>query len=329
MSRITILNDAHWHAVRTQHVGASESAALFNLSPWVTRWQLHMQKLGKLPSVDLDDNKSIQQGRHFEPAIAAYAAEKFGINLRKVHRYLTADDCPGMGASLDYEQIGTGSLIPVEIKWSQYGDGWDYQGDEILEAPEYYLIQCQHQMGVTGADQAVLLGFVGGDLRRMIIPRRDFIISTIKREIAGFWADMRAGKEPPIDFEADAEAVSRLAAVSPICRVTLPPEAERIAGEYLTAKALENEHATVAAAKRAELTKIILDLSGVSGGADQPNVVSEVGPYRISATSVSANPGVVITEEMIGTVIDARAGYRRVTISEPKVNKRGNAAKAA
>lgn len=327
MPSITILSNKHWHAVRAQHVGASESAALFGLSPWMTRWQLWMQKAGKLPAADLDSNIAVAHGRHFEPAVATYAAEKFGIRIRKVRRYLAADDCVGMGASLDYEQFGDGSLVPVEIKFSLHGD-WDWQGDEIIEAPENYLIQCQHQLGcMPAAPHAVLLAFTGGDLRRMIVPRREGMIGAIKREVAQFWQDLRDGKEPPVDFTVDADAISRLATISPLCSVDLPAEAEALAAEYMTRKALAAEHETAATAAKAEITKLILDLAAAKGATvDEQKVVAHAGPFKVSSTAVAGNPGTTITEEMIGQVIGKRAGYRRITISEPKPKKQKEAA---
>lgn len=327
MTSTPVRDRAHWHELRAAHVGASESAALFGLSPWLSRWQLHMIKTGLLPAPDLEDNLAVAHGRHFEPAVATYAAEKFGIRLRKVQRYLTADDCAGMGASLDYEQFGDGQLIPVEIKFSLHGD-WDWQGEEIIEAPEYYLIQCQHQLAcMPSAPHAVLLAFTGGDLRRMIVPRRETMIAAIKREVATFWTDLRAGKEPPIDFAVDAEAIGRLAAISPLCRVELPAYAQQLAADYLAAKASAADCENMATAARAELTKLLLDLAAERGAVvDEQKVVANLGPYRLSATAVAGNPGTVISQEMVGTVIGQRNGYRRITISEPKPKKGRKAA---
>src|SRR6478752_4443420 len=39
--------------VRARHVGSSEAAALFNLSPDVTRFELYLRKRGELPERDL------------------------------------------------------------------------------------------------------------------------------------------------------------------------------------------------------------------------------------------------------------------------------------
>lgn len=323
MVNIHVMDEAHWHRLRLAHIGGSEVSALFGMSPWLSRWQLHMAKCGKLPLPDISENAVVQFGKYAEPAFAEWAQSKFGVSLRKVHRYCTADDTPGLGASLDFEETGSGDgLVPWEFKASMYGDGWDWDGDVITECPDNYILQTQHQMAATGAKRAVICAFVGGDLRRMIVPRRENMIAAIKREVAQFWTDLRAGKEPPVDFTADAEAIGRLAAQSPLCRVDLPAEAEALAQAYLAAKAAENEAATAATAARAEITKMLLDLAAAKGAVvDEQKVVADLGPYRVSATAVAGNPGTVVTEEMIGQVIGTRAGYRRITISEPKPKK--------
>src|SRR3990167_8295884 len=129
MTDIPIESEAHWHSLRSKHGGASEAAALCGESPWLTEFQLYHQKAGTLPPTDFSDNAAVNAGRFFEPAIAAWASEKWaddGVQwpLRKVHRYIECGDCPEMGASLDFEESDTG--VPVEIKWSVYGQGWEY-----------------------------------------------------------------------------------------------------------------------------------------------------------------------------------------------------------
>lgn len=321
MASIPVQSEEHWHALRAQHVGASEVAALFGLSPWTTAWQLHMIKAGKLPAPDLSDSDAVRTGKHFEPAIAAFAAEKYGISLRKVRRYLTDDTTPGMGASLDYEQIGTGALIPTEIKWSVFGHGWDYEGDSITQAPEHYILQVQQEIACAGASEAQLFAFVNGDVRRMVIPRREPIIQAIREEIAEFWNRMRRGEEPPIDFTLDADAIGVLAALNPMCSVDLSgdAEAETLAATYLAARDEEKNASDRKTAAQAALTKKLLDLAAAKGATvDEQKVVASTGGYRISASMVAGNAGTVVTPEMVGTVIGGRRGYRRVTISRVK-----------
>lgn len=305
MTSITITDTAHWHALRAKHIGASEVAALFSLSPWLTRWQLYMLKTGQLP--DVFDNKSMAQGRHFEPAIAAYAAEKFNIQLRKVHRYLTADDITGMGASLDYEEYGDGSLIPTELKFSLYGDGWEYEGDELTAIPDNYMMQVQHQLACCpSAPHAQLIAFTGGDLKRMIIPRSDRLIVAIKSAVHDFWADVAAGREPPVDFSADADAVSRLAYIRKLRTVTLQPEMADVMAAWDRAKAVAKEAEEAADVAKAKVLKAIID-----AGEGNDSCVATVGGWRLAVTKIADNPGKPITAEMVGQITGARKGHLR------------------
>ena len=134
MAKITVRDEAHWHKLRAKHIGGSDVAALFGLSSFSTRWQLWMEKSGKLPPEDLSNNKAVQAGTFLEAGIAQWAASLWDWDIKKVEEYHTADDTPGMGATLDY---ALASGVPVEIKWnSGFSDGWKYEGDTIIEAPE-------------------------------------------------------------------------------------------------------------------------------------------------------------------------------------------------
>src|SRR5258707_672504 len=136
MTTYTVNDDIEWHKLRASHVGSSDVACLLGLSKRKTPWQLFMEKTGRLPALDLDDIPHIRNGKFFEPAIANIGQEKFGVKLRKVRRYIEANDCPALGVSVDYEEIGLGVLCPVEIKWSTVGIGWDWEGDTVTEAPD-------------------------------------------------------------------------------------------------------------------------------------------------------------------------------------------------
>jgi putative phage-type endonuclease len=322
MTAITVRDDTHWRDLRRAHIGASEVSSLFGLSPYLTEWQLWMMKSGRLPEPDLDDVAHIRAGRHFEPAISAYAQEKFGITLRKVRRYLSDDICTGMGASLDYEQIGTGSLIPTEIKWSVFGDGWEYEGDVITSAPEQYLIQVQQQIACAGARRAQVIAYISGDARRMIVDRREPIIDSLREQIAAFWASIRAGKEPDPDFVADADAISTLAFLNPLCQIDLSgdEEAARLAALHVAAKAEAKEAGDRSTAAKAELTLKLLRMAMEAGATvDEQKIIAAIGDdYRVTATNVAETAGKTVTEDMVGEVIGGRKGYRLVTISQPK-----------
>lgn len=320
MTSIPIKDDSHWHELRARHVGASESAALFGLSPWATEWQLYMIKAGKLPAPDFSGNKSVMAGQHFEPAIASFASEKYGITLNKVHRYLEANDEPGMGASLDYELVGGGSRIPVEIKWRDFGDGWDFTGDEITQAPAHYLLQCQHQLGCHTADRAWIIAFINGDARRMVVPRNDQIIKAIKHRVGIFWMDVMNNVEPPVDFTLDAGAISDLAALAPLAEITPPHDRfKKLTSYYFRGRALASRIDKACDAAKAELLHAMLEEAKRVGIADEKaKVVSQVDGLRLTATYVDEIPGKEITQEMIGQRIGERSAYRLFRVTKPK-----------
>lgn len=311
MTSLTYNSPQEWHAIRAKHVGSSEVSALFGLHPFgLTRWQLWHHKRGTLPH-DVD-NTSVRQGQHFEPAIASYAQEKFGIRLRKVHRYLSADDCPGLGASIDYEEFGVGlGLIPTELKWSVWGDGWDYTGDDLTACPDAYLLQVQAQLACSGAPHGQLLAFTGGDLRRMVIPRSEKLIAGIHAETTAFWKSIEDGKEAPCDFAKDGDAIAELAYRTPMRTITVADDQSHLFGEYEGARLNRLAWEKTEKAAKGAAIKAILD-AGPIGNDDK--AVAVCGKWEMKLTKVADSPGKEITADMVGRRIGEKAGHLRITV---------------
>ena len=312
MGALSVRDQTHWHELRSQHIGASEVAALFDMSPFTTLWQLWMEKSGKLPPEDLSDNKSVQAGTFLESGIANWAAHRWDMKIEKVVDYYTADDCPGMGASLDFQTDGG---HPVEIKWSAHGDGWEYEGDTITCAPDNYVLQVLHQMACTDAEYGWLIALIRNEPRRMKVPRSEEIISKIKSHVAKFWDSVRAGEEPPVDFNKDGDAVVRLLDFVPMSEVTLTTEHAHLFQTYLENAAVEKEaKAKKDAAKTELLTLSIEEMKKMNTSQDK--AVVKCGDHKLSISTVKASVGTEITAEMIGNFYGARSGYKKVTVSK-------------
>lgn len=312
MGAISVRDQTHWHEIRSQHIGGSEVAALFDMSPFTTLWQVWMEKSGKLPPEDLSGNKSIQAGTFLESGIANWAAHRWDMKIDKVVDYFTADDCPGMGASLDFQTDGG---HPVEIKWSAHGDGWEYDGDTITSAPDNYVLQVLHQMACTGAEYGWLIALIRNEPRRMKVPRSEEIISKIKSHVAKFWDSVRAGEEPPVDFNKDGDAVVRLLDFVPMSDITLGDEHAHLFQKYLDNAAIEKE----AKAKKEEAKTELLTLSieeMKKHNTSQDKAVVKCGDRKLSISTVKASVGTEITEQMIGTFYGARSGYKKLTVSK-------------
>ena len=312
MVALSVRDQTHWHELRSQHIGASDVAALFDMSPFTTLWQLWMEKSGKLPPEDLSDNKSVQAGTFLESGIANWAAHRWDMKIEKVVDYYTADDCPGMGASLDFQTDGG---HPVEIKWSAHGDGWEYEGDTITCAPDNYVLQVLHQMACTDAEYGWLIALIRNEPRRMKVPRSEEIISKIKSHVAKFWDSVRAGEEPPVDFDKDGEAVVRLLDFVPMSEVTLTTEHAHLFQTYLENAAIEKEaKAKKDAAKTELLTLSIEEMKKMNTSQDK--AVVKCGDHKLSISTIKASVGTEITAEMIGNFYGARSGYKKVTVSK-------------
>lgn len=281
---IAVQDREHWHDLRGQNIGASEVAALFDESPYLTAFELWHQKAGNLPRVDLDDNERVQAGNHMEPAIAAWTAEKTGWRIQKVRRYLTHPIIQGMGASLDYEIIGhpRGPGV-LEIK---NVDGLVYREWEGGEPPIHMLLQVQHQMAVSGRRWGAVAACIGGNrLEIFQYERREPTVALIEQKVADFWDSVRSGRAPTPDFSKDAEAIIAMhQAVSGDRVVDLAGNnhATVLMAEYRMAGDAEKVAAERKKAAKAELLTIMGDASAAICG-DYKISAKMIGPSMVEA----------------------------------------------
>ena len=311
MGVVSVRDQIHWHEIRSKHIGASEIAALFGMSQFTTRWQLWMEKSGKLPPEDLSGNKAIQAGTFLESGIANWAASKWGMTISKVEEYHVAGDVIGMGATLDYaDDKGR----PVEIKWSARGTGWEYSGEDITQAPDNYLLQCQHQMACYGGDAAWLIALIDNEPRRLLVPRSEEIIESIKSSCVEFWFSIQGNTPPDPDFSMDSGAISRMIGQIPITDVSLGAENEELFNRYI--KAAEAEKAA-SAEKDATKAELLLKASEAMAllNTSSDKAVVRCGERKMSISKVADNPGKTVTQDMVGTMVGARKGYQAVRIS--------------
>ena len=200
---------------RALFVGASESPALPGIacSPYTTPFELWHRKARNILADDLESVERVQAGQYLEPAIAAWAGDKFSMQLKPVNDYDKHPTIGGMGASLDFETES--NREPVEIKNVDglvFRDSWVADGDTIVEAPLHILVQIQHQMAVRpDVDKAWLIVCVGGNqLKRMEVPRHGDTIHMVESAVLSFWESISRQEPPEPDYVADASAISTL-----------------------------------------------------------------------------------------------------------------------
>jgi putative phage-type endonuclease len=316
MAVIVVKSKDHWHEIRKSHVGASEVSSLFDANPFMSRWQLWQIKAGHIDAPDLSANERVMEGRHFEPAIASMAAEKFGLCLAKVEHYISCDDCPGMGASLDYSDVDK-EPHPVEIKWAVNSHGWAYDGDEITDAPLGYLLQLQHQIGCVDATHGTLIAHVHGRLRIGVFERNDVIIDKIKSNIRDFWESIVAGNPPQADLSMDGDAISSLLSATNLRSADLSDDAmmSSLLKQYTNIKRDFDAAETAYDCVKAAIKKHIIDTMEKAGvNANEEKVKITSNSYSISMPLIERK-GTVITPEMVGTIIGASKPFRQLRIT--------------
>lgn len=303
-----ILSDGD-DAFRAAHVGASEVAALFDASPYLTHFELFHRKAGNISTPDFmadgaPNNERIEAGIRLEPAIIEWACDRWGYERRETPKNLSN----GRGLGGHPDQIvycpdrGTEGILEVKTADWLVAKKW---GDE---PPLHYLLQAVTYMGLAGAAWGDVIVLVGGnELKRFQYAARPGIFADIEARVAAFWQAVRVGDAPRPDFARDGATLAEVLGepTDEVIDLRLDNHADHLAAEFLAAKADMK-----AAETRAEVAKCELLLKiGDAGRALLP-------AHTIGANQTKGPPGTLITQEMVGTHVGARKGWRRFDVKE-------------
>lgn len=189
--------------ISKQTVSASQMPALFNRSPYATRFMLHHHFLGDF-DMEVEENDRMSWGKRLEPAILRAAADELRCDVLAHDQatYLRAPDAP-VGCTPDGyvfdPQRGLGFVECKNIDWLRWKDTWDDQA-----AADHVEIQMQTQLMVPHPEHgkpkwgciAALVG--GNDLKlyeRQPLPE---FHQSIVTESQKFLADVTAKVEPEV-----------------------------------------------------------------------------------------------------------------------------------
>jgi predicted phage-related endonuclease len=226
---VTPPNEAIWHGLRAEDITSTESAALFDMSPYTTRFELWHRKHGK-QVVDFEATGRMLWGTRLQDAIARGIAEDHGIKVRRYNAYVRLTDVR-MGASFDFEIVGVtdgyagresrlrelyqergpGILEIKNVDGLIFRDQWAVTEDREIEAPDHIEIQVQHQLHVIERAWSVIGVLVGGNAPKILVrDRHPDVGAGIEARIREFWQSVEAGTPPPPHYPDDAEFVARL-----------------------------------------------------------------------------------------------------------------------
>lgn len=305
------LSDA---AFRASVIGASEVAALFGCSPWLTHYELWQRKAGGIATPAFDEmsedgvpaDERIYWGIRMEATIIAAAKERFGYTDRdQVDRL---DNGKGLGGHPDRRVMcpkrGPGILETKCVDWlerKKWGD----------EPPLHYLLQTQAYIGLDAAIWGDLLVLVGGNkLERFEYETRPVVYTEIEARVSAFWQSIRENKPPKPDYTRDRSTLGEVFADSSetVVDLRLDNRMPELAAEFLAAQTAEREAKAARQAAEAE----ILHKLGEAG-------IAMVEGFRVKVPTIAELPAKTITQDMVGRTIAGRAAHRRFYIKELEI----------
>jgi putative phage-type endonuclease len=201
-----------WLKLRSRDITSTESAALFGLSPYLTKFELWHRKRDR-NIVEMEPNERMKWGTRLQDSIAAGIAADQKWMIDKRTQYERLPDLR-LGASFDFTILngdgGAGLLEVKNVDSLAARDGW-IEEDEELEAPPHIELQVQHQLLVSGLPYAVIGALVGGN--RTVLIRREpapSVIQSIVTKAEDFWKSVEAGIAPAPNFAKDSEFITKL-----------------------------------------------------------------------------------------------------------------------
>lgn len=308
---IEISSREQWLSLRTADITSTEVSALFGLSPYLTEYELwHRKKNAEV--VNIEPNERMRWGNRLESAIAEGAAEDHGWTIRKANSYARLPDIR-VGSSFDYwidgDPRGIGIMEVKNVDVSQFSKHW-IEHDNDIEAPTHIEMQVQHQLLTSGCGWAVIVALVGGNSTKVMLRQRDeAVINQIIAKVKTFWASIDANTPPAPDYKADAQFIIKsLRNKANEGEVYVAdPTMDVLLGSY---KAV-NDQLKELETSRDELKARILDTVGTAS-----KIVGTSASVSCGVTDPS--PGKLITPDMVGTYVGARAGFRQFRFTQKK-----------
>lgn len=187
---------------RKKGIGASEAGIVMGLNANVSPYQLWLVKTGRAQPEDLSEIPIVYWGSIHEEPIAQHYAKTMNCKVRRVTNTLFHKEHPFMLCHLDRKIEGLSKVL--ECKFAMFArDDWGQSGSDIV--PLSYIVQVQHQLAVTGYEEADLAVLIGGyDFRIYHFKRDEELIAKIIEEVTEFWKCVETDTPPPLRDRTDA-----------------------------------------------------------------------------------------------------------------------------
>ena len=195
------MDKLQWLKDRQKGIGGSDVGAIMGMNKWKTAFQVYVEKtesIGSVPEV----YESAYWGNTMDMLVAREFTKRTELKVRKDNRHLVHKDYPFMMANINRRVLGENSIL--QCKTANAYSAKEWEGEEI---PPSFLLQCQHNMAVTGADKCYLAVLIGGQkfLIKMV-ERDEELINLIQACEKDFWTNhVEKRVPPPLDGSSAAE----------------------------------------------------------------------------------------------------------------------------
>jgi len=210
---IELSSKEQWLELRSRDVTSTEVAALFDLNPYMSKFELWQRKKNNLV-VTIEENERMKWGSRLEHTIAQGISEDFNLPTTPFKSYMRIPELK-VGSSFDYLiNKGTDLEAILEIKnvdSMMFKDKWLMEDGEITEAPPHIELQVQHQLFVSGKKTAYIGALVGGN--KVYLIKREYdegLVNEIKSRVVKFWESIDKNLAPSPDFKSDYKFISSM-----------------------------------------------------------------------------------------------------------------------
>lgn len=225
---------------RHSGLGASEALAYCGKDPRCSSLQLYLRKIGEVGENPGEDQRQ-QWGHRLEPVVRDWLAEELGVNIIASPPRVTSAAYPFLFAHLDGDIPSLRAV--AEIKTSDRFLAQDFGEVGTDDVPIRYVLQCHHQMIVTGYRRTHLAALIGGnDARRYVIDYDDQLAISLIARARNFWTHVEERQPPEVVSLHDADKRWPVSTdIETVCDVETVIALERLVNLRGQIKALETD----------------------------------------------------------------------------------------
>lgn len=199
------MSRAEWLQARRKGIGGSDAAAICGVNPWRGPLSVYLSKIGEAP--DAGANEAMEWGTELEDTIAKVFSRRTQQKVKRCNMILQHNDYDFMLANVDRFTLDAeeGEWGVLEVK-----NVGEYRREDWADGavPEYYEIQGQHYMAVTGANYVWFAPLIGGNKMQPVkVMRNERAITSLIKIERDFWHLVETRTPPPIDDSVEATKV--------------------------------------------------------------------------------------------------------------------------